>query len=49
MSDTTVDRPERFLATEEEYLVFESEAAEKHEWIDGEVRPLRRWGRGHGG
>jgi Uma2 family endonuclease len=37
MSDLTVEKRERFFATPEEYLAFEEEADEKHEWWDGEV------------
>jgi len=37
MSDTTAEKRERFLATPEEYLAFEEQAEEKHEWWDGEV------------
>ncbi len=42
MSDATSQKPERFFATPEEYIAFEEEADEKHEWIDGEVLPLHR-------
>ena len=42
MSDATAKRRERFFATPEEYLAFEEDALEKHEWIDGEVMPLHR-------
>ena len=37
MSDPTRQVRERFFATPEEYLAFEEEAEEKHEWWDGEV------------
>ena len=37
MSDTVVRKGERFFATPDEYLAFEEEADEKHEWWDGEV------------
>jgi Uma2 family endonuclease len=42
MAESTTQTSERFFATPEEYLAFEAEAVEKHEWIDGEVVPLRR-------
>ncbi len=42
MSELPVEPRERFFATPEEYLDWEAEATEKHEWIDGEVVPLHR-------
>ncbi|MEM7809617.1 MAG: Uma2 family endonuclease [Planctomycetota bacterium] len=42
MSDPAAEKAERFAATVEEYLEFEAAATEKHEWIDGYVRPLHR-------
>lgn len=42
MSDATPETMERFRATPEDYVAFEEETDEKHEWIDGEVVPLHR-------
>jgi Uma2 family endonuclease len=49
MSEPDLPKPHRFRATVEEYLEFEAEAFEKHEWIDGEVRPLHRGPEGMAG